>query len=163
TTGFLSPDDAPGRRVAHCICGNIHGSASRPTSARRGPMAHRSVGFGIELSAGCGRAARRQPRGETMGIVRWLRAAVMWALLPTLASMTAKAADAPVIESILDRSSGAVVWSAGQPGGPPSLKPGQAIVLKGRNFGPGPLTMARPGLRPPAGGLAPTSGQRSIR
>jgi len=73
----------------------------------------------------------------------------------------AGAADAPVIESIVDRNSGEILWPKADPSAGPLLKPGQAILLKGRNFGPGPLTAARPGLGPPAGGVPPGDG-RSI-
>src|SRR6185295_3648675 len=73
----------------------------------------------------------------------------------------AGAADSPVIESIVDRDSGTVLWSMASPSAGLQLKPGQAILLKGRNFGPGPLTAARPGLGPPAGGVPPAAG-RSI-
>jgi hypothetical protein len=86
-----------------------------------------------------------------------LLAAVAVALLPTVAA----AADAPVIESVVDRDSGTVLWSIANPAAQPLLKPGQAILLKGRNFGQGALTAARPGLGPPAGGVPP-GGERSI-
>jgi hypothetical protein len=97
-----------------------------------------------------------------MDIARWLGG--MLALLATLAtaSIGARAADAPVIDSIVDRDSGTVLWSKAQPTIPPVLKPGQAVLLKGRNFGPGPLTVARPGLGPPAGGVAPVGGANSV-
>src|ERR1700738_3245747 len=80
-----------------------------------------------------------------------LLAAVAIALLPTVAT----AADAPVIESVVDRESGTVLWSMANPTAQPLLKPGQAILLKGRNFGQGALTTARPGVGPPAGGGSP--------
>src|SRR6185295_19193971 len=70
----------------------------------------------------------------------------------------AGAADSPVIESIVDRDSGTVLWSMASPSAGLLLKPGEAILLKGRNFGPGPLTAARPGLGPPAGGVPPNGG-----
>ena len=79
------------------------------------------------------------------------------------AATAAKAADAPIIESIVDRDSGSILWSLANPDARPSLKPGQAILIKGRNFGPGPLTAARPGLDPPAGGAAPAGGGQSVR
>ena len=75
----------------------------------------------------------------------------------------ARAADAPVIDSIVDRDTGSVLWSFAQPDLHPSLEPGQAILLKGRNFGSGPLTAARPGLDPPAGGAGPGNGNQSVR
>lgn len=77
--------------------------------------------------------------------------------------MIAGAAEPPVIEAIIDRDSGATLWSSANPAAHPLLKPGQAILLKGRNFGAGPLTAARPGLGPPAGGTAPASGGHSVR
>lgn len=97
-----------------------------------------------------------------MWITRWICCAWL-ATLPSLAPSAARAADAPVIEGIVDRESGATIWSAANPDARPLLRPGQAILLKGRNFGPGPLTMARPGLGPPAGGVAPANGQRSVQ
>jgi mono/diheme cytochrome c family protein len=97
-----------------------------------------------------------------MNIARRLGDTLLVAVL-ALAPMLAKAADAPVIESIVDRNSGTVLWSTASPDACPSLKPGQAILLKGRNFGSGPLAMARPGLGPPAGGVAPAGGGNSVR
>ena len=97
-----------------------------------------------------------------MKIMRWLGLALLVsaeALLPPVA----KAQVAPVIESIVDRDSGAVLWSSTTPTAHPSLKPGQSILLKGRDFGAGPLTAARPGLDPPAGGVAPAGGGKSVR
>src|ERR1043166_4317065 len=97
-----------------------------------------------------------------MGIARRLGgalAAIALAPVPTIS----QAADAPRLLSIADRASGAVLWSAANATSRPSLKPGQAILLQGRNFGPGPLTSARPGLDPPAGGLPPAHGGASIR
>ncbi|GGF47250.1 hypothetical protein GCM10011611_62080 [Aliidongia dinghuensis] len=103
-----------------------------------------------------------------MHIVRRLAETLLTVAL-ALCAMGAKAADtpvitdAPVIESIVDRGSGAILWSSANPGAQPSLKPGQAILLKGRNFGAGPITAARPGLDPPAGGSAPAGGGHSVR
>jgi hypothetical protein len=98
-----------------------------------------------------------------MKIVRRLSGVVLLVMALVWAPRVTMAADAPIIESIVDRDSGTVLWSTAQPGARPSLKPGQAILLKGRNFGSGPLTTARPGLDPPAGGVAPASGGRSVR
>lgn len=97
-----------------------------------------------------------------MQIVRRLSEMLLVALLAVV-PIGAQAADAPVIESIVDRDSGAILWDAANPDAHPSLKPGQAILLKGRNFGAGPLTAAWPGLEPPAGGAAPAGGGRSLR
>src|SRR5262245_30487492 len=66
---------------------------------------------------------------------------------------TAAGAEPPVVEAIVDQATGALLWSSDNPTVVPTLKPGQAILLRGRNFGPGPITAARPGLAPPAGGL----------
>ena len=90
-----------------------------------------------------------------MTLERWFRETLLLVLLLALAPLPARAADAPVIDSVVDRDSGAVLWSAANPGAHPTLKPGQAVLLKGRNFGPGPLAAARPGLDPPAGGAPP--------
>jgi hypothetical protein len=96
-----------------------------------------------------------------MNVVR--RLGTLLAVALALAPMVATAADAPVIESIVDRDSGTTLWSTSNPDAHPVLKPGQAVLLRGRNFGPGPLTAARPGLDPPAGGTAPANGGRSAR
>jgi hypothetical protein len=93
---------------------------------------------------------------------RWFCATLLLVVL-TLAPIAARAADAPVIDSVVDRESGAILWSAANPDMHPRLKPGQAILVKGHNFGPGPLTAARPGLDPPAGGVSPAGGEHSIR
>jgi len=97
-----------------------------------------------------------------MRITQWLCSAWM-VLVAFLTPVLANAADAPAIDSIIDRDSGTIIWSSANPKVHPSLKPGQAILLRGRNFGPGPLTMAKPGLAPPAGGVAPINGQHSIQ
>jgi|HubBroStandDraft_6_1064221.scaffolds.fasta_scaffold49455_1 hypothetical protein len=97
-----------------------------------------------------------------MKIIRRLSKAVLTMTL-VVAATAAKAADAPIIESIVDRDSGSILWSTTNPDAQPLLKPGQAILIKGRNFGPGPLTAARPGLDPPAGGAAPAGGGHSVR
>ena len=89
------------------------------------------------------------------------RTLLMAALL--LSPRAAGAAGTPVIEAIVDRDSGALLWSTANPAAHPLLKPGQSILLKGRNFGAGPLTAARPGLDPPAGGSAPADGEHSVR
>ncbi len=74
----------------------------------------------------------------------------------------ARAADRPVVEAVVDHDSGAVLWSSANPTAPAALKPGQEILLKGRNLGPGPITAARPGLGPPAGGVPPGDGTSSV-
>jgi hypothetical protein len=96
-----------------------------------------------------------------MNIVRRLGEMLLMVAL-ALVPLAASAADAPVIESIVDRDSGTTLWSIASPDRQPLLKPGRAILLKGRNFGPGPLAAARPGLDPPAGGTAP-AGSHSVR
>ncbi|HVY15505.1 MAG TPA: hypothetical protein VHB27_09760 [Rhodopila sp.] len=88
---------------------------------------------------------------------------LLFFFMPALSPMPAKAADAPVIETIVDRDSGTILWSGENPDTPPLLKPGQAILIKGHDFGAGPLTAARPGLAPPAGGMTPPGGPRSVR
>jgi hypothetical protein len=85
------------------------------------------------------------------------------AMMLIFVTTAAQAADTPVIESIVARDSGSILWSSTNPDAQPLLKPGQAILIKGRNFGPGPLTAARPGLDPPAGGTAPAGGGHSVR
>jgi len=97
-----------------------------------------------------------------VNIVRRLGGTLLVVAL-VLVPIAAIAADAPVIESIVDRDSGTTLWSRANPDTRPLLKPGQAVLLRGRNFGPGPLTAARPGLDPPAGGTAPANGGRSAR
>jgi hypothetical protein len=84
------------------------------------------------------------------------------ALIGVLALSTlfrpASAADRPMIDTVIDHDSGAVLWSSANPAAPAALKPGQEILLKGRNLGPGPITAARPGMAPPAGGGVPPDG-----
>ena len=75
---------------------------------------------------------------------------------------SANAADRPLINAVVDRDSGAVLWSSGNPAAPVALQPGQEILLKGHNFGPGPITAARPGLGPPAGGVPPGDATSSV-
>src|SRR5690349_11075192 len=74
----------------------------------------------------------------------------------------AKAADTPVIESVADAASGTVLWQRSNSDAAPTLKPGQAIILHGHGFGTGPITAARPGLDPPAGGTPPVGGAVSV-
>ncbi|MBV8133433.1 MAG: hypothetical protein JO282_13115 [Alphaproteobacteria bacterium] len=74
----------------------------------------------------------------------------------------AHANDRPIIDSVIDRDSGVVLWSSANPTAAAALKPGQEILLKGHNFGPGPITAARPGLGPPAGGVPPGDGTSSV-
>src|ERR1700719_767699 len=104
---------------------------------------------------------RKSLAGGSMNIARRLGGALLTAVAMVMPPMVATATDAPVIESVVDRGSGTVLWSMANPAAQPSLKPGQAILLKGRNFGQGTLTTARPGLGPPAGGVPP-GGERSI-
>jgi hypothetical protein len=74
----------------------------------------------------------------------------------------ANAADRPLVEAVIDHDSGAILWSVANPTVAATLKPGQEILLKGRNLGPGPITAARPGLGPPAGGVPPGDGTSSV-
>jgi len=97
-----------------------------------------------------------------MIIARRFGGALLVATVLALLQTVARAADRPVIESVVDRDSGTVLWSIADPTARPLLKSGQAILLKGHNFGPGALTTARPGLGPPAGGVPPVGGRRSI-
>jgi hypothetical protein len=64
----------------------------------------------------------------------------------TLAAVltAADAADSPTVVAIIDRDSGAVLWSSANPMSAPTLKPGQEILIRGQNLGPGPITAARP-------------------
>src|SRR6478735_5451717 len=78
------------------------------------------------------------------------------------ATLDAQAAEAPVIESVVDAGSGAVLWQRSDSAAVPTLKPGQIIGLRGHGFGPGPITAARPGLEPPAGGTPQAGGATSI-
>jgi len=78
------------------------------------------------------------------------------------AVMTASAADRPLIDAIVDHDSGTVLWSTVNPTAVATLKPGREILLKGQNLGPGPITAARPGLAPPAGGMPPGGGASSV-
>jgi hypothetical protein len=75
---------------------------------------------------------------------------------------SAKAADAPVIESVADAASGTVLWQRSDSAAVPTLKPGQIIILYGHGFGTGPITAAQPGLDPPAGGTPPVGGAVSV-
>jgi hypothetical protein len=79
-----------------------------------------------------------------------------------LSAGAAMAGQPPVIERMVDRASGATLWSSADPTAQPLLHPGQAILLIGHDFGPGPLTAAQPGLQPPAGGEPPADGPRSL-
>jgi hypothetical protein len=74
----------------------------------------------------------------------------------------ANAEGRPVIETVVDRDSGAILWSNANPTAAVTLRPGQEILIKGGNLGPGPVTAARPGLAPPAGGKPPGDGTFSI-
>jgi mono/diheme cytochrome c family protein len=95
-----------------------------------------------------------------------MRARILYrALITAFALLTlfgqANASDPPVIEQVLDHDSGATLWSNLNPGAM-VLKPGQEILLEGHNFGSGPITAARPGLGPPAGGVPTANGTSSI-
>jgi hypothetical protein len=74
----------------------------------------------------------------------------------------ANAEGRPVIATVIDRDSGAILWSNANSTTAAALKPGQAILLKGHNFGAGPITAARPGLAPPAGGVPLGDGTSSV-
>src|SRR5215472_2410766 len=91
---------------------------------------------------------------------------LLWTLITALALSTplaaAHATDHAVIEAVIDHDSGTVLWSSANPAVAASLKPGQEILLIGHNFGPGPITAARPGLTPPAGGAPPGDGTSSV-
>ena len=67
-----------------------------------------------------------------------------------------------MVEAVVDHDSGAVLWSSANPTAVATLKPGQEILIKGRDLGPGPITAARPGLGPPAGGVPPGDGTSSV-
>jgi hypothetical protein len=84
------------------------------------------------------------------------------AIALSAAAVAAGAADRPLIDAIVDHDSGAVLWSTANPTTAATLKPGQEILLKGHNLGPGPITAARPGLAPPAGGMPPGDGTSSV-
>jgi hypothetical protein len=87
-------------------------------------------------------------------------------LITTFALLTllgeANAQGRPVIDAVVDRDSGAILWSNANPTTAAALKPGQEILLKGHNFGQGPITATRPGLAPPAGGVRPDDGKSSV-
>src|SRR5271166_5883176 len=91
----------------------------------------------------------------------WL---LIW--LAVLAVMSAvvqvNAADTPVIEAVIDATSGATLWQSSAGSMAPVLKAGQPIVLRGHGFGPGPVTAATPGLAPPVGGVPPGDGTTSM-
>src|SRR6516162_6878444 len=74
----------------------------------------------------------------------------------------ARATDRPMVEAVVDHDSGVVLWSITNPTAVATLKPGQEILLKGRNLGSRPITAAGPGLGPPAGGLPPGDGTSSV-
>ena len=93
---------------------------------------------------------------------RILCTALIAAFALSIMRIAANAADLPRIDAVLDRDSGAVLWSMAHPEAAAVLKPGQEIILEGHNFGLGPITAARPGLGPPAGGVPPGDGTSSI-
>jgi hypothetical protein len=76
--------------------------------------------------------------------------------------LDARAADAPVIEAVLDAATGVTLWQRSSPSASANLRPGQAIIVRGHDFGPGPVTAATPGLGPPAGGVPPGDGTTSV-
>src|ERR1700739_4108766 len=83
-----------------------------------------------------------------------------FALMPLLGE--ANAQGRPVIETVVDRDSGAIMWSSTNPTVAVTLKPGQEILIKGHVFGLGPMSASRPGLAPPAGGTPPADGTFSV-
>jgi hypothetical protein len=85
---------------------------------------------------------------------RILCSALIAAFALSMMRAAANAADLPRIDAVLDRDSGAVLWSMTHPEAAAVLKPGQEIILEGHNFGPGPITAARPGLGPPGNGTS---------
>src|SRR5271169_512886 len=93
---------------------------------------------------------------------RTLCGALIAAVALSIVCTAANAADPPRIEAVRDPTSGAVLWSTAHPETAGTLKPGQEIILEGSNFGPGPITVARPGLGPPAGGVPPGDGTSSV-
>jgi hypothetical protein len=121
----------------------------------RGPLLRRARFGGARLSAAAG--ARQSDRRRVRAFYGMLITA--FALLPLLGE--ANAEGRPVIEAMVDHDSGAVLWSSANQGAAAALKPGQEILLKGHNFGSGPITAAQPGLAPPAGGVPP-DGKSSV-
>ena len=125
------------------------------------------------LNAVCGRrkaralvlrCAARSDRASVGGSSVAARAGILLAsVVLSLAVLSdARTADAPVIDAVIDAASGAVLWRSSEPATSPTLKPGQALILRGHGFGPGPVTAASRGLGPPAGGLPPADGSRSV-
>ncbi len=94
-------------------------------------------------------------------MARALARLTIFVALPCVA-LNAAAADAPIIESMVDAASGTVLWQQSDSAAVPTLRPGQVIILRGRDFGTGPITAARPGLEPPAGGTPPAQGLTSV-
>ena len=95
------------------------------------------------------------------------RTRTLWCMLITALVLSALlrgagAADRPLVDAVVDRDSGVVLWSITNPTAVATLKPGQEILLKGRNLGSGPITAAGPGLGPPTGGLPPGDGTSSV-
>lgn len=123
---------------------------------------------------GVGSWLRLRMRGDATGGGRGFRQrrqaafAVSWRTLPFMLACFVAApiaaqentSERPVVEAIIDHESGETLWSVGEGGPTPTLSPGQRIILAGRHFGPGPITAAVPGVKPPAGGT-PLAGQRS--
>src|SRR5215472_5266453 len=127
----------------------------RRNDGLRGLLARRTRFGGSRLSAA----------GARQSDCRRVRA-FYGSLITTFALMTlfgqANAEGPPVIEAVVDHDSGAVLWSNTNPTAAAALKPGQEILLKGHNFGSGPITAAQPGLAPPAGGVPPGNGTSSV-
>src|SRR5512133_604241 len=96
-------------------------------------------------------AGERRPSISCRGRLMARAVACLTISLVFLFIASAKAADAPVIESVADAASGTVLWQRSDSAAVPTLKPGQIIILYGHGFGTGPITAARPGLDPPAG------------
>jgi hypothetical protein len=106
---------------------------------------------------------RRSPdQRPERGRSRALCSSLLTALALSVAVISARAADGPVIETVLDHDSGAVLWSSANPAAAAALKPGQEILIRGHGFGAGPVTAAQPGLAPPAGGAPPSNREKSV-
>src|SRR5262245_52033015 len=100
-------------------------------------------------------------RGRRM-LLQILYGTLLTALALSTPLVAAHDTDHPVIEAVIDLDSGAELWTAKNHAAPAALKPGQKIRLMGHGFGPGPITVARPGLGPPAGGVSPGGGTTSV-
>src|SRR5690242_6319079 len=107
-------------------------------------------------------AGKRRPSSQSRGRPMARAVACLIMSFAFLFIARAKAADAPVIESVVDAASGTILWQKSDSAAVPNLKPGQMIILRGHGFGAGPITAARPGLEPPAGGTPPADGAVSV-